>query len=362
MMTERSYLAHAFRALTDRMVRVLQAFFGGYLIVESPALNDVYLLLVRRARELAPDPKASAALEDFLDMFPNLYESIGHPDSPDERWEFGQDIVRALKGRASELWVESAAEGVSLREPELTIVQTCDEVLRRFVAVKRQEDQRFVAAVEQAAARRKQGNQAAAATPPAVVRAPATALEDEAHAACVEALVAKLHAEGLRPKTEVTYSRYGERGSVDVCCLEAPGSADGATGCAVYEVWTQITNPNQALRKLDEKARVVPEVVAQQEAIPTPSHVRAHLVLLATKQNMELIASHRQTLLSKFSEGLTSGTRFLLQAFDPIAGDLHTLLPAPQRAGGGLDSSELRRWSRFPSRAAFLEAWRERRQ
>lgn len=54
---------------------------------------------------------------------------------------------------------------------------------------------------------------------------------DEAHAGLVEAVVGRLKALGWEVAVEVTFSRYGERGSIDVFAWHPPTRA-----LAVFEV------------------------------------------------------------------------------------------------------------------------------
>ena len=182
-------------------------------------------------------------------------------------------------------------------------------------------------------------------------------LYDEAHAACVEALISKLRSDGHEPRTEGTYSRFGERGSVDVYCFGRAykSSRERRTNCAIYEVWTEI---DKALRKLDEKARVYPEALAEAHGLQRPSLTQAHFVVLATRQNLDLIADHWQTFRAKFADKMPPGKRLLLQVFDPVAGELEVLAPKP--SGTSLDDQTLRRWARYPSKSAFIEAWRKK--
>ena len=75
------------------------------MYIGSEPLNTVYGRLAQRAEELATGfPEVEESLSEFLAVFPDLYQAIGHRDSPGENWEFGQDIVRALKARVSRLY------------------------------------------------------------------------------------------------------------------------------------------------------------------------------------------------------------------------------------------------------------------
>lgn len=91
-------------ASVARMLEVLSAFFEGYIISEDEGANRVYLLLRRISEILAKDfPDVEIALQELTDVFPNLYEAIGEPDVPEEKWEFlGPPVITSLKARLSE--------------------------------------------------------------------------------------------------------------------------------------------------------------------------------------------------------------------------------------------------------------------
>lgn len=82
-------------------------------------------------------------------------------------------------------------------------------------------------------------------------------LLDQDHARMVAVVASRLEALGWTPVTEVTYSEYGERGSIDVLGLDAVHRA-----CVVIEVKTSITSAEAVGRKLDEKTRLAPGIVA----------------------------------------------------------------------------------------------------
>lgn len=196
--------------------------------------------------------------------------------------------------------------------------------------------------------------------PPATGKLREGKLKDEAHAVCVDALISKLRSEGYDARPEGTYSKWGERGSVDVYCSWkfSKSPRNRHTVCAIYEVWTEVDNISESLRKLDEKARVFPVAYAEEQGLQRPSLTQAHFVLLATKQNVDVIAGHWETFQAKFSERKAPGTGLFLRIFNPVTAELQTLLPAS--AGQRLERQTLYRWVRFPSKGAFLEAWRKR--
>ena len=102
-------------------------------------------------------------------------------------------------------------------------------------------------------------------------------LLDEHHSRLVAATVARLRASGWSVDVEVTYSSYGERGSIDVLAERA------ATGAVVsVEVKSELASIEATLRKMDEKSRLVRRVLCQQRYGFEPSAVGSLLVLPAT--------------------------------------------------------------------------------
>lgn len=85
-------------------------------------------------------------------------------------------------------------------------------------------------------------------------------LIDEAHAEAVAAVALTLESLGWTVAVEVTYSEYGERGSIDLLALRAERRA-----ALVVEVKTDLPSAEQVGRKLDEKARLAPGIVARRE-------------------------------------------------------------------------------------------------
>lgn len=84
-------------------------------------------------------------------------------------------------------------------------------------------------------------------------------LRDARHASLVANFVRTAGAFGWTSIPEVTYSEYGERGSIDLLCANEP-----ALAIAVMEMKTSLTSIEATVRKLDEKARLAPTLVFRQ--------------------------------------------------------------------------------------------------
>jgi transcriptional regulator with XRE-family HTH domain len=81
-------------------------------------------------------------------------------------------------------------------------------------------------------------------------------LLDERHAALVGAVAGSLASWRWEVVPELSYSEYGERGSIDL----AAWHADSRT-LLVIEVKTELVSVESTLRKLDEKVRLGPKIV-----------------------------------------------------------------------------------------------------
>lgn len=84
-------------------------------------------------------------------------------------------------------------------------------------------------------------------------------LVDAEHASLVGRAVELLRSRGWLVEVEVTYSIYGERGSIDILAWRPD-----ATFVLVVEVKSSLTSVESTLRKLDEKVRNVQTTLAVQ--------------------------------------------------------------------------------------------------
>ena len=84
-------------------------------------------------------------------------------------------------------------------------------------------------------------------------------LLDEGHAGLVGAMIETLQAAGWEVKAEVSYSEYGERGSIDILAWH-----DASRSLLVVEIKTELVSIEETLRKHDEKTRLAPKVAREQ--------------------------------------------------------------------------------------------------
>jgi len=83
-------------------------------------------------------------------------------------------------------------------------------------------------------------------------------LMDERHAAIVDAVAKTLSAWGWHVEPEVSYSEYGERGSIDLLAWHEPTRT-----LLVIEVKSQLGGIEVTIRKLDEKARLAQTIAVR---------------------------------------------------------------------------------------------------
>jgi transcriptional regulator with XRE-family HTH domain len=102
-------------------------------------------------------------------------------------------------------------------------------------------------------------------------------LLDERHAAIVAETVARVRGRGWQIDLEVTYSVFGERGSLDGLAWREAGSV-----VLVVEVKSELTSLEGTLRKLDEKVRLVRTTLARDRFGPGDRTVSRLLILPAT--------------------------------------------------------------------------------
>lgn len=102
-------------------------------------------------------------------------------------------------------------------------------------------------------------------------------LLDEDHSRLMAATAQRLREQGWAVEVEVTYSSYGERGSIDILA--------GRASCRAVlsvEIKTELASVEATLRKIDEKDRLVRGSICQERFGFAPAVVGRLLVLPAT--------------------------------------------------------------------------------
>lgn len=115
-------------------------------------------------------------------------------------------------------------------------------------------------------------------------------LLDEGHAELTGSHAARLAARGWEVRPEVTFSEFGERGSIDLLATRADERA-----VLVIEIKTELVSVEETLRRLDVKARLAPRIVAGRLGW-RPLHVGRLLVILETSTARRRVDRHAAVL------------------------------------------------------------------
>ena len=117
---------------------------------------------------------------------------------------------------------------------------------------------------------------------------------DEGHAALLGASKKWLDGLGWKTLSEVTYSEWGERGSIDLLAWHGP------TGTLlVVEIKTELVSIEATLRKLDEKTRLAAGIAARQFEWSAKAVARL-LVLPDERVERRRVAAHAAVLDGAF--------------------------------------------------------------
>jgi transcriptional regulator with XRE-family HTH domain len=129
-------------------------------------------------------------------------------------------------------------------------------------------------------------------------------LLDEEHAALVEQLVAILRALGWEVAVEVSFSIFGERGSIDVLAWHAE-----TRSLVVFEIKSVTPDMGAMLFGMDRKTRLAPNIVADRGW--KPLNVAKILVLGDTSTNRDRLARHEATIRAALPAGTREVRRWL---------------------------------------------------
>jgi transcriptional regulator with XRE-family HTH domain len=119
-------------------------------------------------------------------------------------------------------------------------------------------------------------------------------LLDEGHAALCASLAATLTALGWEVRPEVTFSEFGERGSIDLLCWHA-----GSRTLLVVEVKTGIASVEATFRSLDVKARLAAKIAREQFGWVAASVVPT-LMVAGTTAARRRVARHDALFAARF--------------------------------------------------------------
>jgi transcriptional regulator with XRE-family HTH domain len=141
-------------------------------------------------------------------------------------------------------------------------------------------------------------------------------LVDEGHAILVGWIAGHLQALGWVVRPEVSYSEYGERGSIDLLAWHAPTRT-----LLVIEVKTELTSIEETLRKHDAKRRLSERIATRDLGWP-PASIGALLVLPASATARRRVHRHEAVLASAYPMRGVALRRWLREPASPAAGIL----------------------------------------
>ncbi|HVL54231.1 MAG TPA: helix-turn-helix transcriptional regulator [Vitreimonas sp.] len=158
-------------------------------------------------------------------------------------------------------------------------------------------------------------------------------LIDERHAVLVAGCVDTLREDGWQTLVEVTYSVYGERGSIDVL-----GWKEAEAALFIGEVKSDLTSIEQTQRKHDEKTRLAPRIARDREGWSARVTGRV-LVLPETRTSRRRLDRAGTALATTYPLGQRDVRAWLRRPVGSMGGVL--LLPdtTPRGTRRRLDSS-----------------------
>jgi transcriptional regulator with XRE-family HTH domain len=149
-------------------------------------------------------------------------------------------------------------------------------------------------------------------------------LLDEGHAALVGRICDLLRARGWEVFPEVSFSEYGERGSIDVLAWHAASRT-----LLVIEVKTEITSAEETLRRHDVKVRLAPRIA--QERFGVRAALVARLLVVGDSSTNRRRVTRLGAVLAATYPARGQAVRTWLRRPD---GRLDGLLFATPAAGG----------------------------
>lgn len=157
-------------------------------------------------------------------------------------------------------------------------------------------------------------------------------LLDERHASLVGQVADELVRDAWNVHVEITFSEFGERGSIDILALRP---SDGIA--LVIEIKTELTAIDDTIRRLDVKSRLAVKLVFDRFGW-RPTAVSRMLVVLDRSTNRRRVTAHEGSLARAFPDR-GPGLRRWLQAPAGRVSGLRFVSPtdfvSPTNRGGG---------------------------
>lgn len=137
---------------------------------------------------------------------------------------------------------------------------------------------------------------------------------DERHAALVERALAVFHRRGWDAAVEVSFSVFGERGSIDIL-----GARRSVGAIAVCEVKSDLPSIEETNRTLDMKVRLGPQI-ARDRFGWRPTFIGRLLIVAESSTNRRLVESHAETMASAYPARSRDVREWLRSPVRPLQG------------------------------------------
>jgi transcriptional regulator with XRE-family HTH domain len=161
-------------------------------------------------------------------------------------------------------------------------------------------------------------------------------LMDERHAQLTATVLATLQAHAWTVWTEVSYSEWGERGSIDILAWHPPTRT-----LLVIEIKSELGSTEDLIRRLDAKVRLAPGIASKRFGLK-PGGLWRLVVMADERSNRRAVARHEAVFSTAFP---TRGWDVRRWIAEPV-GDFSGLwfLTLTSRAGVTRNPSAVRRF------------------
>lgn len=139
-------------------------------------------------------------------------------------------------------------------------------------------------------------------------------LLDARHAALVEATAAVYRRDGWTTHVEVSFSRFGERGSIDVLAVREKQRI-----VAVNEIKSEITAVEETHRRHDAKVRLARDIVEERFGW-RPVAVARVLIVPEDASIRRLVRTHAATFAASYPQGSRDVRRWIREPMGSLAG------------------------------------------
>jgi transcriptional regulator with XRE-family HTH domain len=163
-------------------------------------------------------------------------------------------------------------------------------------------------------------------------------LLDEGHAALLGAVAVRLEALGWEIRPEISFSEYGERGSIDIVAWHAPSRT-----LLVVEIKTELVSIEETLRRHDAKVRLAADIVHKRFGW-APARVARLLVLPDESTPRRAVRRHDTVLRAAYPLRGPGLRRWLESPVGSIAGlAFHAVTKGPRGTARPVSRRRIRR-------------------